>query len=439
MREFADADVLSKIPYSKMFDNQAYFHGIADGWNVVQNGIGHSYLGTETSRVVYDGYHVLQSDATTLNYVISLTNADAGHPTTITLYYAYGDAAQVTVATRSTTGTTSSTYDLSGIDPGFYRVYCVMSRDAGDTAYNADAICCAPWTSYTGARSFSATPAIADQLLSSAASHFNLWRGNQLYFYDQLGQHAPFNAVYRGYNASEASLIIWRGWIYHKFRRIRYRAWLRENDGGNRLRIYYDYGGGNQTEILSTTSETEQESYTDLPGATFTPGTLYQVVAMIDRSDTGVDTNARIRYIMESPVSATSGFTALGALTAEQYVFGDTGGEDTRADLLSDNQTNLNGRLTRRDYAVRKASYDDTADSTWMYWMQHRYPYLWYRGTNLILKWGTGADYQSLTDTDVSNPYRVFDLRQLDGLIRGVHYHIEGTPEYASELKIGSL
>jgi len=436
VQAFTDGEILSRVPYSTLFDNDAYFHGIADAWNPVQNGVARGYLGTEESIVIYDGYHVLASDATALSYTIDLINTDAGHPSTITLYYDYGGAGQVTVATRSTTGTSNGAVGVGGLAPGFYRVYCVMTRAAGSTAYQAYGTCYPPYTRYTGALSFAAAGASGDGVVGTAADHFNAWRLNQLYFYDQLGSHAPFNSVRRGYNAAESELVIWYGWIMHKFRRIRYRAWLRENAGGNVLTLYYDYGGANEYAFATLDTETEVETYADLPDATFAPGSAYLVAAVISRTDTGQDTDARLRYIMESPVAATAGYTSLGTLVAGQYVFGDTAGEGTRAELLTANQANLEGRLVRRDYAVRKASYSDTAESTWMYWMCHRHPLLYYRGQNLVLKYGNANDYVTLPDTDDGdNRYRIYDLRQVDGLIRGVHYHIEGTPEYAAEFK----
>jgi hypothetical protein len=440
VRSFADADVLSRMEYSKLFDNDGYFHGIADGWNTVPNGVERRYIADEEQVVVWDGWHILQADAKSLYYGIVLANDDPSHPSTITLYYDYGGAGQLTIATRSTNGISSGYYDLAAKSaPNFFRVTCLMTRAGGDTGYDALGACIAPYTIYTGSKSFATPPTITDGLLSAAATQFNVWRANQLYLYDLLSPQLPFNSCSRGYTGSETWLRIWDGWIRHKFRRLRYRVWLRENAGGNTLTCYYDWGGANQYTILQTTSEDEQESYVDLPDV-YTPGTHYRVTAIISRTDTGVNTDARIRYFMESPIAATAGYTALGELAAAQYVFGNTAGQTTRAALLSANQTNLNGRLagTRRDYAVRKASYQETGETggTWMYWMQHRYPHLYYRGQNLVLKWGTANDYQTLTDTDdAENMVLLFDLRQLTGLIRGIHYHIEGTPEFALEMK----
>lgn len=436
VQAFTDGEILSRVPYSTLFDNDGYFHGMADAWQPVVNGISRGYLGTEESIIVWDGYHVLSSDATLLNYQIALSNADAGHPSTLALYYDYGGAGQVTVDSRDTTGVTTDTYDLSGFAAGFYRVTAILSRAAGDVGYGAGATVPPPYTTYTGALSFAAAAACGDGTVGTAADHFNAWRANELYFYDQLSSHPPFNSVRRGYNASESELVIWYGWIVHRFRRIRYRAWLRENAGGNVLTLYYDYGGANEYAFATLNTETEVETYADLPDATYTPGTAYVVAAVITRTDTAQDTDARLRYIMESPITATAGYTSLGTLAAEQYVFGDTAGEATRAELLTANQANLDGRLVRRDYAMRKATYSDTAESTWMYWMCHRHPLLYYRGTHLVLKYGNASDYVSLPDTDDGdNQYRIYDLRQVDGLIRGVHYHIEGTPEYACEFK----
>ena len=434
IRELSDDDILSKIPLSKLFDNSGYFHGLADTWRHAQNGVIRGYYDTSTEFIVWDGWHILQTDAKTFNYHIELANDDGGHLSTLTLYYAYGQAEQVTIASRSSDGISSGTYDLSGVASGFYRVTAIMTRSPLDISYDAVAHVRPPYTTYTGSRAFQTAPTIVDGTLSTA-SDFNKWRSNQLYFYDQLAPNTGFVSQYRNWNASEASLIVWDGFIFHRFRRMRYLVWLRKVEGGNRLRLYYDYGGANQYCFADITDTTQVVRTADLPASVYTPGTQYRVTAVMTRSDTNVRANVRIRYIMETPIAATTGYTGLGSLTAGQYVFGDTAGEGSRLALLSANQTNLNGRLTRRDYALRVASYEDVGDVVGYHWVIHRFPYLYYRGTDLIMKWAD-SDYESLPDTDDgANLYRVLDLRALPNMVRGVHYHIEGGSKFAAEVK----
>lgn len=438
--EFQDGEVLCKLAYAPLFDNDQFFYGFAERYRAVAQGVKRRYIGNETELIVWDGYLLLQADATDIQYYISLANDDAGHPSTLTLFFDYGGVGQAEVDQLTATGYAQDTFDASGYAAGLYRITCILTRDIGDNNYNATAVGRAVYATYTGALSYSAPPAISDGLLSSAASHFNVWRANDLYFQAQMSPNHPHVAFERTWVGDELDLIVWDGWVVHsgEHERIYYKAKLSGVSDGDTLQGYYDYGGGDQEMFVEITDAALHESYADLTPATFADGTMYRVTWRLTRTSHIYNNDVTLYYAFLAPGSAGSGFTIPGDLAAGQYVFGDTAGQDTKANILSDNDTHLNGRqtLVRRDYAVRKAEYEDLGESggTWWYTFHRQRDLLYYRGSGLMLTWGDDESLD-LEEYDGDNPYWILDLRQLETLLPGSNYEISGSDlQFATEL-----
>jgi len=426
--EFEDGEMLHKMQYRVLFDNDQFFHAWADRWLPVPNGV----VRTNTvTNVVWDGYLLLQSDAKTLHYHI-----EAGTDAVVQLYFDYGGGGQVLIATANNTNPIQAgTYDLSGFAAGLYRIYCRNTGTSGTTG-----TCHAPWASYTGGLSYTTPPTITDGLVS-AATQFNKWRSNDAYFEAQMSPNVPTNGPNRGHVGDELSLVIWDGFVIHSEdqRRLRYKCQLSSVLNSNHLKCIYDYDAVVSKQTLVDISDTDMhESYADAPASTYTPGNTYRVVWQMTRANHayGNVAKGRVYYNMLGPVSAHSGFTVPGELTANQYVYGDTAIWDTRAELLSLNDADINGRqgMVRRDYAVRKAEYNDLGGSggTWRYYFMRQRDVLYYRATSATLSWGDD-DSQALDDYGGAG-YQTLDLRSLRGLAPGAGYWIEGTMEFAAEM-----
>ncbi|HFD38531.1 MAG TPA: hypothetical protein ENJ31_01590 [Anaerolineae bacterium] len=434
---FEDGQALGRLAYSALFDNDQALHAWADRRWAVPNAVVRGFIGTETTQALWDGYHLLRSDAKTLHYAISVSSNNPAEPLTVALYYDYGGSGQVKIAEISGTDSASGTYDLSGFAAGLYRVYARMNRTDGN--HGGSATCQAPYTTYSGSRTFTTPPTITDGAVGAAAT-FNIWRGNDLYFGEQISLNAPHLRVSRGYVGNEPSLLIWNGYAIHcpDHERIYYRVSLSSAAGGNVLKGIYDYDALASKHVFATISAAGTvEGYADLPASTYSAGATYRVVWQLSRSDVYTGTGADIQYMFLGPAAANAGFAVPGELVVGQYAYGDTAGEDTRAELLSDNDSNLNGRqgMIRRDYAVRKAEYIDLGSSggQWHYRLIRQHDLLYYRGSGITLRWGTDES-QPLDDVG-SDDYKIFDLRQLSGMPPGTIYYLDSSNlEFAAEV-----
>jgi len=436
--EFATGEMLHRLQYQVLFDNDQFFHAWIDRWMSAPNGVARTFIGAETTLALWDGYHLLQADCKLLHYSISSASDNPAEPVTVRLYYDYGGPNQTLIAT-ATDQTTSGTYSLSAFSPGLYRVYAVMTRTDGNN--NGTAVCHAPFTTYTGALSYTTPPTVTDGATPTAAD-FNKWRANDAMFESRMSPNVPFNGVQRGHVGDELSLVIWSGYVYHDedHRRLRYKAQLNNVLDGNQLKCIYDYDTVVSKQTLVTISDAnEHESYADIPGGVYTPGATYRVVWQMTRATHNyLTTKVTLDYTILAPVAPHSGFTIPGTLQVGQYVYGDTAGQNTRAQLLSLNDADLNSRvgMLRMDYAVRKANYIDLGDSggVWRPWFFRQQDLLYYRTTGAALHYGNDQTV-SLEDYDSSHPYYILDLRSVSGLLPGAGYYLEGeSVEFALEL-----
>jgi hypothetical protein len=131
--------VLGKSYVAQFRDNMDYMSGCIDAWRPVPESVSTGYIGDETAWSdtynvpIWDGWHLLRSDATLLHYYIEVSGTH-----TVKLYY---DGVEVA------SGAGNSTYSLASKTPGFYRVHATMTRaggTSGQTCYIA-----APFTTYT--------------------------------------------------------------------------------------------------------------------------------------------------------------------------------------------------------------------------------------------------------------------------------------------------
>jgi hypothetical protein len=447
---FETGQVLGRANLGILRDNDDFFRGLADRYRCIPYGASRSWIGDETEQVVWDGYHYLEADALTLYYHLTLAGRDtAGHAH---LYYNWdgdvGSPGGTLIATISSNGTSSSSYDLSTFHgtngDGLYRVGCVMHRDADGEDENLNTTCRAPYTVYTGAKSYSTPPTITDGNAGTAA-HLNTLRNNDLFFNDCTPRQPGFVGMERSYLASEHSLILWDGWIKHRSTEMYWYIGMVPGDGdnnadSNQITIKYDLDGTPETVKTHTTNGTS-ESHATLAGS-YTIGNWYRVQVEQTRSShaSGYNCTGSVYYLYMAPPQDSEGetaFTLMDEFTENQWVYGDTAGQDTRLELLSDNDTYIIERLCwdddevgRLDFAVSKPAFirlggTDTGD----YRLQRRGNTLYYRGTELTLRWGTDNN-EGLDDAaDCST----FDLNSID-LPHGTIYRVTGTTlEYAME------
>ncbi len=423
-QSFVNGGVVGRAQLGVLLDNDRYFNGLCDRWRTVVAGVQRTNTITQE---IWDGYHLLRSDAKTLYYcIVAETNA------VVDLYYDYGGANETLIATANNTNPVQSgSYDLSSFDPGLYRVYARNRGTSGTTG-----TCWPPYTVYTGVLSYTTPPTITDGSVASYAD-FNKWVANDLFFNANRPPQPAFVAGTRKFIGTETSLIIWHGWIKHHNPVVRYHIKLNPydapgNSNNNRMRIIYGYGSALAENVIQTAVVGEHEGSHTLVNA-FVDGNWYHVAVEISRDDgNGYIQTSSVYYLMTEPAAASATFTNMGELAVGQFVYGSTAGKATRLALLSSNDADINSRLLRMDFAVREAAYVDLGDSggTWHYRLKRRYDTLYYRGTNVTLQFG---DDESVTLPDVSAGYGIYNLQQASGLVYGMIYRLEGSLQFAME------
>ena len=433
---FEDGQVLGRTLYRSLFENDQFFNGYADRRIAVPNGGCRRFIADELSHVLFDGYIYLDSEHTLLNYYIAVLcdgNPDelADEEPHVDLWFDGTDiTGDIVGGVHDDTGAALveelSTFDASGYPDGIHRVYAVLHR--GASGHNATGYCAAPWLTYTGALAYAAVPAIADAAVPTAANSFNIWRANDTFFESQLSPNHPTVACETRTIAASVNVIIWAGWVQAPAatnNRIWWHIRLDETGTANLEGIfdYFDVVGHEHFKTAS--SDQDNEGHFDLVNA-YTPGDLYCVVWRLS-TEVASAADADIVYTAIDTQVIDPAFTVPGEPAVNQYVFGDTAGETTRADLLSDNDTALNARetLVYRRYATKNAeSYDDNAtDGTWSYTFERQGNELWYKGSGLEISYGNGST-ETLPDT---TDYAVVDLREIRDLPYGAQYTVSGT------------
>lgn len=448
--EFETGQILGRANLGILVDNDDYFRALADRWRPIPYGVSRGWIGDETYQVVFDGFHFLESDALTLAYHLTLAGRDStGHAH---LYYNWdgnvGSPGGTLIATISSNGSVSSTYDLSTFfgtnGAGLYRVGCVQHRNADGSDENLVTTCRPPYTTYTGAKSFSTPPTIADEATGTAA-HLNTWRSNDLFFHDCTPRQPAFVGMARSHVGSGTTTVIWDGWIRHRSSRMYYYIDLDcddedSNASNNRIVIKYDYDGTPET-VKTHSTHGSIESYADLAGS-YTVGNWYRCHIELKRDNTTWNATGSIYYLyMAPPQDAAGGETAFSLMdefSPDQWVYGDTAGQDTRLELLSDNDTYIyevlcwdSDSVGRLDFTVSKPAFirlggTDTGD----YRLVRRGDTLYYRGADLSVRWG---DDNSEALADETDTYATLDLNSID-LPHGTIYTITGDSlQYAME------
>lgn len=431
---------LCKVHLDAFRANDEFFNGIADAWRPVQATGGKGFIGEETSLTIYDGRHLLRADSKTFCYYIFVDGGSGSNEIKLKLYYD-----NVLIDEVTTTGGyqyKDTNYSLSSKSPGLYRVHAILQRDeypGGSGGLRA------PYTRYTGSLSYTTPPTITDDQTSSA-SHFQAWRDNDLYFRAQSSPRAAFVAVDDGYTGDEPAKWIWAG--YDRFHpdhyRLQYRTQLSTTSGGNKIKLYYDQGGGNEQSMLIETAGWVN-GYWDLssPG-NYTKGAYYRVAAQLLRTDVYTDAQAQIHHLMMRPLTGDASYTVMDQFVAGQYVYGNTGGQGTRLSLLSSNDTAIRDRLIyadgttgRQDYAIPSPFWPQLGGNTGGYYtFMRQHDLLYYRVQKATLYWGD-EESQGLEDYDdgASHPYWILNLNSL-GIPRGSVYSIaapDGELWYAME------
>ena len=430
---FATGQVLGRIHLDVLRDNDDYFNSIADRYIPVPAGQVTAWESDTVSRVAWDGWHLKRSDMDTLYYYAELDNDDGGHPTTLTGYYDYNDDfSQTTMFTRNTDGTSSGTVDLSSFPNGLYRVMFTMGRAGGDTGYDATATIRAPYTIYTGSESYTVGDTITDGN-ASAATTFNKWRSNDVYFNDIT----PAQVASVGMTTEttlDGTLELFNGWDkwHPDHARLYYRVYMHAGNANDRIRIYYDADDidGIQTTAIAT-SQSWTESHWDIPDGGFTKGNWYRVRVVLD-PDTNAWRLGICDYLFITAASLDASYTVMDPFTVGQFVYGDTVGQDTRLQLLTDNDAAIYDRLTwgaanpgRMDFACFEPEFHGYNGGWWYgnYRFQRRGDTLYYRtlGAELVLPDGSTEGLEDHNGS--SGDYNTLNLDSIN-LPKGAMYEI---------------
>jgi hypothetical protein len=441
---FTSKQILGASVMNILRDNDDYFNGVANRPRAIPQGVYRdpAFIGTETSAfVAWEGYHLLQSDATTLHYHFTVTSESAGsHPIVAQLVYDYGGGNQTTIATASGNQTASGSYDLTtdGFSSGFYRVVCYLDRDDG--YYNGTLAWRVPYTVYTGSLYYSIGSALVADGNVGYASYFNIWRSNDIFFNaiepDQIA-FAGQGMQYGEYGHDDTDIVLWEGWdCWHPSHyRMGYQCYMSHTTNNNHITIWYDYDDTvNQQHVDITDAGTTADTWTLSSPGSYVEGDWYRVRVTMERdSGGGVNVNSRVDFLyMNAPV-ADSNYTVMDEFVVNQWGYGDTAGQDTRMVLLNSNDASVydrlcpTGSLERIDYCSTLPEYfngiSEDPDKGNLYLIRRK-DQLYHRTKGATIH-KPGGGTEGLTDYDDDNPYFVLDLNSID-LPYGSFYRIEG-------------
>ena len=429
--EFVTGQVLGRSSLGVLRDNDDFFNSVADRYISVPAGQVTKWESDTLSRIAWDGWHLKRTDMDTLYYYATLTNDDAGHPTTLTGWYDYNDDFNDTqMFTRSTTGTSSGTVDLSSFPNGLYRVVFIMTRGSGDTSYDATASIRAPYTIYTGSEAYAAGPAFTDAT-ASAASHFNTLRSNDIYF-DAVTPSQVASVGMTHETTLTGTLELFNGWdkFHPDHTRLHYRVYLDEYDTDN-IVIYYD--ADDTVGIQSTSIGTEgwTHTYWDFADLGYTKGNWYRVRVVLDPSGNSGWRLGICDLLYITAASLDASYTVMDPFTVDQFVYGTTAGQDTRLALLTSNDASIYDRLTwgssnpgRMDFACFEPEFKGFNNQMFYgnYRLRRQGDTLYYRtqGAELVLP---GGETVSLDDYSGSGDYNTLDLNSIS-LPHGSYYYL---------------
>ena len=442
--EFVTGQILGRSTLGVLRDNDDFFNGVADRYIPVPAGQVTEWESDTVSRVAWDGWHYKRDDMDTLYYYAELANDNGSYPTTLTGTYDYNNDFNDTVMfSRSTDGTSSGTVDLSSFPEGLYRVTFLMTRGGGSVGYDATATIRAPYTIYTGSESYATGPAFTDAT-TSAASHFNTLRSNDIYF-DAITPAQIASVGMTKETTLSSTLEIFNGWDkwHPDHRRLYYRVYLDEYTADNVV-IYYDADGDVSTQSTTIGTEGWTSSYWDITDSGYTKGNWYRVRVVLDPGSSDWCLGI-CDYLYMTAASLDSSYTVMDPFTVNQYVYGTTALQDTRLALLTSNDASIYDRLSwggsnpgRMDFACYEPEFHGFAGGWWYgdYTLRRRGDTLYYRtkGAELVLP---GGETVSLDDYSGSGDYNTLDLNSID-LPFGSTYQIRRV-SYTSMLSLSNL
>jgi len=444
LQAFEAGQIIGRATMGVLRDNDNYFYGLANRWMPWMHAPIVKGTAGQVTTHFWQGYHLLRDDATLLHYWFWIMAGSTHSVTGVLRYYDdNGDAVVIKTLTAAAGATNSygTSVDLSDyatISAGLHEVRFTLTHDSSDVGY---AVARPPYTSYTGDEAFD-SGAFPHDGITSNLSHFNTWRANDEYFQACAPNNPAFHMVQARHTINSSSYMVWDGYMRHSVghEQVNFKVKFADDSNNNRLVIYYDFNGDvDQYSYSVTTAGSYIESSFELPANTYTHNNWYRVTVRELRDAATPGTYCWVDYLyMSPPDDLDVSDYLMDDFTPGQWVYGDTDLQSTR--LM--NLTNMdylifatmcrNATIGRMDYAVRNDSPTDYYQPRWTHRLIHVYDFLWYRGTDVVMEWGTDST-RSLPSTDTDNPVLVMDLRSISELAYGQHYTLSGDIDYACE------
>ena len=431
---FYTGQILGRGNVGVLADNDEYFYGLARRWHCVPRSGYYGWFGPgEANRTIWNGHIFYESGVALLHYTL-WSNADDIHTE---LWIGESDnfsSTRTRIATAENK-TVTGTFDMR-TKPWtlnkLHRIWCRIHRD--DTNSQGIGTCRAPYLTHTGEKYYRPGYSIVDGAIGKRG-HFNRLRRNDQYFYVCTPRQPAFAGMRQ--SADSGTLEIWRGRIHHKWHRLHYYVYLSNGASGNKLRIRYDRDGNNDTIVdIGSSGETMGSKQINTSSDWMT-SKLLTAELIIDGGGTSV---AEVFYLYIGPDSTNdpqANYKPMGAFRPDQWVYGDTAGQDTRLSIFKSNDAHIfkymcwNAAVGRMDYAVA-APYTWAPDSGTTpiidkagdYRLVRRYDTLYYRIEGGQMTWGGGEYSHALENYDSANPYHTLDLKALDTLEYGQVYRL---------------
>jgi hypothetical protein len=219
---FTTGQLLGRANLSILRDNDDYFWGLAHGYQAIPGNLSD----TDADDMIFDGWHYYKTDATKLDYYITV-DAGGDPGSRVRLYYDYGAIhGQHIVRDPNTAGNVTSDtlgyFDIAAQDTtegygtrpeGLYRV--VVEASGGVTGYARP-----PFTVFTGTdpdnpETYATPPEMGDGE-TSTAGFYNRVRSNDLYF----NACQPTNIAFSGMRRSGSSVNCWDDRKPHNCRHV---------------------------------------------------------------------------------------------------------------------------------------------------------------------------------------------------------------------------
>jgi len=431
--EFTTGQVLGRANLGVLVDNDNYFNALADRWITIPAGMVTKWESDIGTRIAWDGWHLKRTDMDTLYYWAKIdSDTPVAEPTTLVGWYDYNDDFNDTqMFSISGDDTASGTVDLSAFPDGLYRVTFIMTRDVGWD--DATATIRAPFTIYTGALSYTAGDTITDGNVSAATS-FNKWRSNDIYFNAITPAQVASAGMYRN-RSGIGETEIWTGWdkFHPDHLRMFYLCWFEEEVPADtsEIKIYYDADNDVAVQSTSFSAAGWNQSHWDITDFGYTKAQFYKVKVTLDNTVGTGGRWASMDYLYMTASTLDASYTVMDPFTVDQFVYGSTAAQLTRLDYLTDNDASIRDRLTwgavnpgRMDFACFEPEFHGY-NGTWSYGnyrFRRRGDLLYYRtlGAELVLPDGTT---EGLEDYSGSGDYNILDLNTLN-LPHGGQYSI---------------